>query len=240
MKKICIIIILASLFIGNVNAQEFYYENNNGVILTKQEYDKISEFFWEGYQNNLTNEEFTFLKKNGLFENEIRNVELNDNGFNLLSEDIHTTTNKSLKMNAVCSTNCLVSISLNWINLPKVRSYDILGIYLDNTSAISIQNIIVETNKGKSNYSYTNRETNGIGTSFELPKDVEYLRISQTLLVKKKGTIYASYQHATRSISYANSKKYSFSKYGVGGVFSFNAGIQDYYDCMKGVSLNLV
>lgn len=56
MKKICIIIILASLFIGNVNAQEFYYENNNGVILTKQEYDKISEFFWEGYQNNLTNE----------------------------------------------------------------------------------------------------------------------------------------------------------------------------------------
>lgn len=79
MKKICIIIILASLFIGNVNAQEFYYENNNGVILTKQEYDKISEFFWEGYQNNLTNEEFTFLKKNGLFENEIRNVELNDN-----------------------------------------------------------------------------------------------------------------------------------------------------------------
>ena len=85
MKKICIIIILASLFIGNVNAQEFYYENNNGVILTKQEYDKISEFFWEGYQNNLTNEEFTFLKKNGLFENEIRNVELNDNGFNLLS-----------------------------------------------------------------------------------------------------------------------------------------------------------
>ncbi len=244
MKKIYIMTIIASLFIGSViesvNAQELYYENSNGVSFTKQEYDKISEFYWEGYQNNLSNEDFNFLKNNGLFENEINSVEIDDNVMSLFSVSEHTTTNKSLKMSTACSSNCLVSISLNWINLPTIRSYDILGIYLENTSAINISDVTIETNNGKSYYNYTNKSTDGIGTSFKLPTNVTYLKIAQTLIVEKKGNIKASYQHAKKNISYANSKKYSFSKSGIGGVFSFNTGIQSYYDCMKGVSVKLV
>lgn len=239
MKKLCIITIIASLFIGSVNAQELYYENNEGVSFTKQEYDKISEFYWEGYQDNLSSEDFEFLKNNGLFENEIKTIEINDNNYNLLSTEEHTTASKSLKMNTSCSSNCLVSISLNWINLPKIRSYDILGIYLDNTSVLNISDVTIDTNNAQSNYAYTNKATNGIGTSFKLPTNVTYLKIAQTLLVEKKGTIKASYQHAKKNISYANSKKYSFSKSGIGGVFSFNTGIQSYYDCMNGVELKL-
>lgn len=244
MKKLYIIAILSMIFISNVNAQEIYYENNNGVILNEHEYNIISEFYWKGYQEYLTNKDYEFLKKNGLFENEIETKEINDSNindsnFNLLSISEHTTANKSLKMSTSCSTNCLVAISLNWINLPKIRSYDILGIYIDNTSIKRIDNTIIETNKGRSNYAYTNKASNGIGTSFKLPTDVTYLRISQTLTVEKKGSINASYQHATKTISYANSKKYTFSKTGIGGVFSFNTGIQDYYDCMLGVQTNL-
>ncbi len=38
----------------------------------------------------------------------------------------------------------------------------------------------------------------------------------------------------------ANSKKYSFNKGGIGGVFKFGKGIQSYYDCMLGVDSNLI
>lgn len=239
MKKMFFMAILSIIFIGKVNAQEFYYENNNGVIFTEHEYNTISQFYWEGYQDYITNDNFEFLKDNGLFENEINTTEIMDNSVNLLAIDEHTTANKSLKMSTSCSTNCLVSITLNWINLPVVRSYDIVGIYYENTSVLRVDDLIVKSNKGSNTFSYTNKASNGIGTSFRLPTNVTYLKVAQTLLVENKGTIKASYQHAKKSISYANSKKYSFSKYGVGGVFSFENGIQDYYDCMLGVELSL-
>lgn len=238
MKKIYIILLLTFILIGDVNAEE-YYQNSYGVSLTKDEYNKISEFYWEGYQDYLSIEDFNFLKNNGLFENEIKTAKFVDNNYNLFSLAEHTTANKSLKMSSSCSSNCLISITLNWINLPKIRSYDILGAYLDKTSVIQANGVIVETNNGRSNYQITKKTTNGIGTSFKLPTNVTYLNISQTLIVEKKGAIKASYQHAKKTISYDNSKKYSFSKSGIGGVFSFDTGIQDYYDCMNGVELNL-
>ena len=239
MKKLYVIVLLSIMFTGNVNAQEVYYENNNGVKFTEHEYDKISEFYWEGYQEYLSNKDFELLKNNGLFENEIETSEIIDNNFNMVLSNEHTTANKSLKINKVCSSNCSISIVLEWINLPKVRSYDILGVYLDNTSIIKTGNVIVKTNKEANSYSYTNKSTNGIGTSFKLPTDVTSLKISQTLTVKKQGTIKASYQHATKNISYADSKKYTFNKNGIGGVFQFDDGIQDYYDHMNGVSIAL-
>lgn len=228
---------LLIIFIGKVDADN-YYKNDNGVILNEKEYNIISKFYWRGYQELLTKKDLDFLRSNGLFENEIKTVEIND-GINLLSNISHNTEYKSLKMNTSCSSKCLVSISLEWIKLPKIRSYDILGIYFDNTSLIEANKVIVETNKGISKYSYTNKATNGIGTSFKLPTDGTYLKISQTLTVEKKGTIKASYQHAKKAISNANSKKYSFSKTGIGGVFNFETGIQSYYDCMAGVELSL-
>lgn len=239
MKKIFLLILLSFVFIGGVNAQGIFYENSNGVILTQKEYSAISDFYWDGYQENLSQEEYNFLKKNGLFENEIKTTLVNNSDYSLLSEAEHTTANKSLKMSMSCNTNCLVSITLRWINLPKIRSYDILGIYLDGASPIQVNKVRVDTNKGKSEYSYDKKENIGIGTSFKLPTDVTYLDISQLLLLENKGSIKASYQHAKKAISSTNSKKYSFSKSGIGGVFKFNTGIQDYYDCMVGVELKM-
>lgn len=239
MKKIFLLILLSFVFIGGVNAQEIFYENSNGVILTQKEYNDISEFYWDGYQENLSQEEYDFLKKNGLFENEIKTTLVNSSDYSLLSEAEHSTANKSLKMSMSCNTTCLVSIILKWINLPRIRSYDILGVYLDNVTPIQINKVRVNTNKGKSEYSYDKYETNGVGTSFKLPSDVTYLDISQIFLIENKGSIKASYQHARKTITSVNSKKYSFSKSGIGGVFKFNTGIQDYYDCMVGVELKM-
>ncbi len=186
MKKIYVLILLSMLFVGKVNADEIYYKNENNVVLTKHEYNTISEFYWEGYQETLSIEDFYFLKENGLFENKVNSVEINDNPISLYSVEEHTTANKSLKMSISCSSNCVVAISLKWINLPKIRSYDILGIYLDNTRVIQETKLRIDTNRGKTEYSYDKKETNGIGTSFKLPTDVTYLNVAKTLVVEKR------------------------------------------------------
>lgn len=239
MKNFFLAVLLSFIFIGGVSAQEIYYKNSSGVILSQKEYNTISDFYWDGYQKNLSLDEYNFLKNNGLFENEIKTVQISDSNYNLLSEAEHTTANKSLKMSMSCNTYCLVAVTLKWINLPRIRSYDILGVYLDNVTPIQINKVRVNTNKGKSEYSYDKYETNGVGTSFKLPSDVTYLDISQIFLIENKGSIKASYQHARKTITSVNSKKYSFSKSGIGGVFKFNTGIQDYYDCMVGVELKI-
>lgn len=240
MNKVVLSILLFGLLIGGVKAEELFYENNNGVILNESEYNKISEFYWEGYQENLTIDEYDYLKENGVFEHEIKTVELTDNSnISLFSVIEHKTSYKSLKMSTVCTSDCVVSVYLDWLILPKVRSYDLLGIYLDKGKVKEVRKLLVTSNKGKTYYTYTNKESNGAGTSFELPKDVTSLKISQTFTVENKGTIYASYQHANKSISFANSQKYSFSSNGVGKVFNFESGIKDYYDCMDGVKIKL-
>lgn len=240
MKKIIFMMLLFLTAICTVNANEYYYINSNGVEFTKEEYEKISEFYWNGYQDNISLDDLTFLKENGFFENEIETITINDINSNIMPYVEHTTSSKSLKMSKSCLTNCIISVTLTWLKSPTIRSYDILGVYLDNTSSIVVGKVFVDTDTTSTTYSYTNKASNGVGTSFLLPtNNFNSLRISQTLQVENKGTINASYQHAKKAISLANSKKYSFSRTGIGGVFKFDSGIQDYYDCMLGVQLKL-
>lgn len=51
------------LFTKNVYAQEIYYQNDYGVILDHQEYNFISNMYWEGYQKYLTMEDYNIIKK---------------------------------------------------------------------------------------------------------------------------------------------------------------------------------
>lgn len=242
MKKLLALVILVTLLCGNiikVDAKD-YFVNNNGVKLSKEEYDAISEFYWEGYQNDMHLDDYNFLNENGLFDSAITSVQTYDNdssGISLFAE--HTTRAKSLKMSKACNTSCIISVSLKWLRSPNVRSYDLIGEYLDGTTIINRGKVIVSNETASTTYDPDKYSSTTIGTSFKLPDTGDAIRIAHTFSVKQKGTINASYQHAKKSISLANSKKYSFSRSGIGGVFKFEPGIQDYYDCMLGVSLNL-
>lgn len=65
------------LFTESVNAQEIFYKNNNGVILTEHEYKFISNMYWEGYQEYLTLKEFNEL--NSVNNNAASIISTNDN-----------------------------------------------------------------------------------------------------------------------------------------------------------------
>lgn len=52
-------------------------------------------------------------------------------------------------------------------------------------------------------------------------------------------TINVSYQHSQKIISLVDSRKFSFSSDGFGGVFKFNSSVGEYFDGMRGLVINL-
>lgn len=73
----------------------------------------------------------------------------------------------------------------------------------------------------------------------KLPTGGNNMVVSQYFRVETGGTVYGSYQHATANISLANSKKYTISRTGYGGVFLFNSPVRSYYDAMGGVNISV-
>ena len=241
MKKVLfmLVLIISGVLSHNVYDENVFYVNENGVEFSTKEYNKISDFYWDGYQKYMTMYDYKNLEKYNFFENNIESNIYEDIGLDIIPLVEHTTQSKSLKMSKSCSDVCMISLTLTWKKTPTIKSYDLLGVYLDDTSLISASNVIVETDKGSTSHNITKTAYNGLATSFKLDSNLSALRVSQTLVVEKKGSINGSYQHAKKNITYSNSQKFSFSKSGIGGVFNFNTGIQNYYDCMLGVKLNL-
>lgn len=232
-KFFLIVFLLNVIFIHSVYASEVYYKNSNDVAFSKCEYDFISNFTWEGFQTSMTSEDFSNIFRYADCNNVI------ESDFNSVSTfgTIHVTQNKSLKISKSCATSyCSVSTVLKWINLPTVRSYDLIGVYFRNTS---LENNGVITYVNNSPASEIKRTNNGFGVSVKLPTGNNAISVTQIFTVKKTGTVYASYQHAVRSVTLATSKKYSISFSGYGSVFLFENGVNSYYDAMGGVNITL-
>lgn len=79
-KVILLILVLLILTVQNTSAKEIFYQNDNGVILTKEEYDFFTEMYWNGYQKNLTIEDYNYIKELDLFDKvvEKKTIELFD------------------------------------------------------------------------------------------------------------------------------------------------------------------
>lgn len=83
------------------------------------------------------------------------------------------------------------------------------------------------------------KKSNGLGISMNFvdsctkPQMVLYIHSSGNF-----GTVYGTYQHATRSVTLSQSKGYNFSSSGLGGVLDFtNNTVEGYYDDMSGVQI---
>ena len=65
------------------------------------------------------------------------------------------------------------------------------------------------------------------------------IKLTQSYKTSSGGTIYASYQHSTSTISLADSKNYTIGKNGLGNVFIFSNGLGSKFDAMRGISINV-
>lgn len=240
MKKILILLMFTILIsIENCLANEIFYQNDNGVILTEKEYNFITDLYYDGYQKNLTKEEYEYYKINDIFNRELKTAIASDGENIIMPRSTHETASKILKLTAACSDTCFMATTLQWKTTPKVKSYDVIGARFDRTSYVSELDTEVDYGPNKQKVYEHKTLYNGVGSSLKLPSTSEMIKVIQRFKVARSGTVYASYQHATQSVTLANSKNYTFSDQGLGGVFKFGGSIGNSYDKMKGVSLNL-
>ena len=235
--KVSIIIITFFSF-TNVNAKEnrnnsnIYYMNKYGVSLSEHEYNFLSQLFWEGCQDLMTVKDYNNFISSKLIDKEIETKKLL---IVPLSQSYNDGT-EELKISKVCSSNCYISVTLTWLKLPTVKSYDVMGAYLDGTSLIGEPTTTIDTGSSSlvSNYKYF---INGFGNSIKLQDNTKV--VNQTFRVNKGGTVYATYQHANSSISLANSQNYTISKSGYGHVFAFSGTAKSIYDNFGGVDISV-
>ena len=224
------------LFTTNVSAKEIYYVNDNGVSFSKEEYEFLSFMFWDGSQNLFTPEDYQKF-----IDSKIMDGEINSNSYTEPVPYATTvdTPGKTLNIVSSCSTNCLISVTATWKGTPAIKSYDVIGAYLENTSLQNTPTTTVSTSLGTSNSNELKQFDNGFGVSIALPKYGNNIVVNQLFRVSKSGTVYASYQHATKNISLNDSKNYTISKAGFGGVFNFSGTAANTYDRMNGVNISL-
>lgn len=240
-KKKALIICLLSLMLSivGVSAEEVYYTNSNNVQLTKQEYNFITIMFYEGFQETMTINDYNYIFSDDTINGKISKKHYEPYLGIQTYGTIHKTASKELTITTACSTNCFVTISAVWTKSPNVRSYDVIGAYLKNTDLVTVPNTVATNGTIANNSSEIVSDSNGFGVSVLLPSSGNNIKVSQYFRVNKGGTVYGSYQHAKKSISLSNSKKYTISRSGYGGVFLFKNGYSEYYDGMGGVSISV-
>lgn len=236
---ILIILVLLLMNCNDVNALDKYYENSRGVSLTKDEYDFLSLMYWEGYQEFITMDDYKNIIDSGIMNGtiDVKIVDSNETGITPLS-DYFSNQNKELKIVKSCSSTCTISVTLKWKSNPTIRSYDVIGAYIEDTSFVGTPTTTVANADSMSVISDLKKTSSGIGSSFKLPSGTD-LVINQVYRVNKGGHVYASYQHAAKTSSLSISKDYTFSKTGYGRVFSFSSQAKDYYDGMTGVDISV-
>lgn len=244
-KKLFVLIVLLIIvsFSGNAMAldiNEVYYTNDNDVSFTKEEYDFVSEFYFDGYQKMMTKEDYNYMIDNKLMDGEIKITEITDVNPSLARDVTHTTGSKKLKLASSCpSSTCNLTLTLTWLTSPNTRSYDLLGAYSPTKGSLVFNNAKIYYDEMVKTQVERKKEDYGIAATMQLPSSGEDIVMIMHFTGKKGSKVYASYQHAKRSISLANSRKYSFNAGGYGGVFLFDTSVRDYYDAMGGIKTTI-
>lgn len=240
-KRISMLILLLSIFILPTTAKALdreEYINQNGVSINVDIYDKLIDTYSTSYVETLTNDEYQNIISNDL-ENIIV-VEYEDFGNVLTRGSSYSTSNKTVKL---IKNGNYVTIIATWKTVPKIKSYDVIAVRFDggvslNGTAIFKQTYVADGKTVLSYDSYIQTFSNGVGSSFKVGTGTGY-EFSLNFPITGNGTVYGSYQHASSTASLADSKKYSLSYLGLGGVIYFQSSVRDKYDAMSGVSLSV-
>lgn len=241
-KKIGLLIVALIAIMGlskNVYAEEIFYTTSNGIELTEEEYRFLTQFYWDGYPDIMTVEQYEKFKNSDLLDRELI-VKYAKNPEKSFKSPEHGTNAKVLKIAAACSTNsCQMNLNLVWSVNPAIRSYDVIGSYLSGVSLISHDGTYVVSSSGYNFYNNLKTAYNGIGNSVKLPSSGSNIIVNMSFTTTRGGTIYGSYQHAMSNTTLPVSKYYNFSLAGYGNVFSFYGSAVGIYDGMGGVDITI-
>ena len=223
-----------------LNDKDIYYTNDYYVSFTKEEYDFVSKFYFDGYQKLMNQEQYNYMIDNNLMEGEIKIQELADEDVLLPRADTsYTTGTKKIKLSSSCGTTCNMTITVTWMKSANVRSYDLVGAYSPTSGSLKFVNSLIYYDGTSTQYKEYRQDSHGVSATMKLPSSGENIVIMMDFKANKGTLVHAGYQHAKKSISLTNSRKYSFLGSGYGGVFLFDDSVSSYYDAMGGVKMTL-
>jgi len=228
MKKI-FIILLSLLFIPYiVNAKEI--TNNNGVAIEEDIYNKLCELYSKLYVDDLPLEDYDYIMSIGI--NNIETVTLSDNFFS-------GARSTGVKIIKITKAGNKLFFKVNWNRKAYVRSWDVIGFRYEGSVTAKITSFKqIGSDRTIKNTYYSQEFSNGIGLSFLLLES-NATEISVDLQTNGSGTLYATYQHATKLLSRVKSEKYTISDSGLGSVLNFDSSVKSYYDGMNGISISI-
>jgi len=246
-KKAIGLLLIAAAIIGitkNVYASEnVFYTTPNGIELTEEEYKFLTTFFWEGYPDIMTEEQYQDFVSRDLLTKElkIKKVKIPNNPFGISTRSpSHSDYAKTVQIGSICSTTCYTSIVATWDSAsPNTRSYDVIGAYLSGNSLVSHQTTYVYSTNGVTYYNNLKTTSNGIGNSVKLPDVGENIIVNIVFTATPGGVIFGSYQHAMQDVTLPVSQEYNFSLGGYGSVFAFYGNAYGKYDGMAGVDITV-
>ena len=203
----------------------YYYDENGNV-------EKISHY-------NVGDKEFNIALTN---DNKLTRDVVNNKSY---ETSYKVVTVDAFMYNDIDEGICyfLIEMSNSWKKTPSVKSYDVIATRWTGSSVT-----VFDANGGQYcespvNYSYMDdnmvKKSNGLGISMNF---VDSCTVPQMVLYVYAhgnfGTVFGTYQHATRTVSLSQSKSYNFASTGLGGVLDFtNNTVESYYDDMSGVKI---
>lgn len=224
----------------NMEMKEFE-ENKNligNVISSNDRYYKVVTRY--DNENNIVSNISEEINKN------IYNTSLAFNNINLLSVDGYSETNyKKIRVQIISLTSGYrYKITVEWKNMPSVRSYDIIGIGIDTNVYISSDIIFQQNycysngNCSSSNTSNIKKSTTGGAALFKLPTSSSITSLNSYLyfMVDKSSSsttiskmyAYGDYSHATEKTNSSNVNYYNINNGGI----NLYASIIDSYDAI--------
>ena len=205
MKKALLITFGVLFSLSLVNA-ETYYTNDKNVEFSKDEYDFISNMYYEGYQNYMNQSDLDKIRELDLVNQPIEKVSTPDTMPILNSYE----KGRYFYLDKACNTECLVVLTAKWTGTPTVASYDVIGARFDGVTTTSIGAAVVTGDNLDGNYITPKKASNGFGYSVKIAS-VRNLMVTTSFYAKPSGRVYATYQHAMNTITEANSKNYTFN-----------------------------
>ncbi len=242
MKKVSIMIVVMLVgLVGvshNVSAQEIFYENEKGVVFTKEQYEFFSAMYYDGYQSIMSQEDFDSFEPEYMNKDLVESKIARNYGINPLGTEVGTPA-KTLKISKLNTSNVKISVTLVWHGNPTIRSYDVMGAYLSGVNLLSGVTTMLSYSTGGNTANDIKQLSNGFGVSIKLPVSGNDIKLTQTYSVSKGGRVYASYQHAMDTVNLSLSQSYTIGIGGYGHVFIFNNGAMSHYDGMDGVDIDV-
>ena len=192
---------------------------------------------------------------NGTITTEVSKEEATEAAENNISPiaTYHTTSYKNIEiMTTHTGGNSYQVYMVNtWLITPRVKSYDVIALRVEDATITSGSQLGTQVygsngNFDMVNYSYNGTNmvlsSNGFGISMNLVDAASEFACDIEAIVtatSQWATVYGSYQHAMTAVTLAKSKSYTISHNGYGKVINFATAVQNDYDNMQGVSIEL-